>query len=383
MITINKHGGVCFMIIGVPKEIKANENRVAITPAGVEAFVKAGHKVFIENTAGLGSSITDEEYMAAGAVMLDTPKEVYEKADMIIKVKEPLPSEYDLMKENQIIFTYLHLAPEPELTKAMLDKKVIGIAYETVQPEDGSLPLLAPMSEIAGRMSIQIGARLLEKMSGGRGMLLGGVSGVAPARVVIVGGGNVGMNAAKMAVGLGADVTVLDVSIKRLAYLDDIFGNRIKNLMSNSYNIAQALKGADLLIGAVLIPGARTPKLVTEEMVKSMNPGGAIVDVAIDQGGTVMTMDRITSHADPTFIKHGIVHYSVPNIPGAVPRTATFALTNATMPYALRIANMGAEAAMKADIALKRGLNTYKGKLTYKAVADDQGLEYTSADEVL
>ena len=371
------------MIIGVPKEIKANENRVAITPAGVEAFVKAGHKVFIEKTAGLGSSITDEEYMAAGAVMLDTPKEVYEKADMIIKVKEPLPAEYDLMKENQIIFTYLHLAPEPELTKAMLDKKVIGIAYETVQPEDGSLPLLAPMSEIAGRMSIQIGARLLEKLSGGRGMLLGGVSGVAPARVVIVGGGNVGTNAAKMAVGLGADVTVLDVSIKRLAYLDDIFGNRIKNLMSNSYNIAQALKGADLLIGAVLIPGARTPKLVTEEMVKSMNPGGAIVDVAIDQGGTVMTMDRITSHADPTFIKHGIVHYSVPNIPGAVPRTATFALTNATMPYALKIANMGAEAAMKADIALKRGLNTYKGKLTFKAVAEAQGLEYTSADEVL
>jgi len=371
------------MIIGVPREIKANENRVAITPAGVEAFVKAGHKVVVEKTAGIGSSITDEEYAAAGAQMLETSKEVFEQADMIMKVKEPLKPEYDLMKENQVIFTYLHLAPEPELTKAMLDKKVIGIAYETVQPEDGSLPLLAPMSEVAGRMAVQIGARLLEKMSGGRGMLLGGVSGVAPARVVIVGGGNVGANAAKMAVGLGADVTVLDVSIKRLAYLNDIFGNKIKNLMSNSYNIAQALEGADLLIGAVLIPGAKAPKLITEEMVKSMNNGGAIVDVAIDQGGTVMTIDRVTSHADPTFVKHGIVHYSVPNIPGAVPRTSTFALTNATMPYALKLAKMGPEAAMKADIALKRGLNTYKGKLTYKAVADDQGLEYTCADDVL
>ena len=371
------------MIIGVPKEIKANENRVAITPAGVEAFVKAGHKVVIEKTAGLGSSITDEEYVSAGAVMLDMPREVFEQADMILKVKEPLPAEYDLMKENQIIFTYLHLAPEPELTRAMLDKKVIGIAYETVQPEDGSLPLLAPMSEVAGRMAVQIGAKLLEKMSGGRGMLLGGVSGVAPARVVVLGGGNVGTNAAKMAVGLGADVTVLDVSIKRLAYLNDIFGNKLKALISNSYNIAEALKCADLLIGAVLIPGAKAPKLVTEEMVKSMNKGGAIVDVAIDQGGTVMTIDRITSHADPTFIKHGVVHYSVPNIPGAVPRTSTFALTNATMPYALKIVNMGAEEAMRADVALKRGLNTYKGKLTYKAVADDQGLEYSCADDVL
>lgn len=371
------------MIIGVPREIKANENRVAITPAGVEAFVKAGHKVVVEKTAGIGSSITDEEYAAAGAQMLETSKGVFEQADMIMKVKEPLKPEYDLMKENQVIFTYLHLAPEPELTKAMLGKKVIGIAYETVQPEDGSLPLLAPMSEVAGRMAVQIGARLLEKMSGGRGMLLGGVSGVAPARVVIVGGGNVGANAAKMAVGLGADVTVLDVSIKRLAYLDDIFGNKIKNLMSNSFNIAQALEGADLLVGAVLIPGAKAPKLITEEMVKSMNNGGAIVDVAIDQGGTVMTIDRVTSHADPTFVKHGIVHYSVPNIPGAVPRTSTFALTNATMPYALKLANMGPEAAMKADIALKRGLNTYKGKLTYKAVADDQGLEYVCADDLL
>lgn len=371
------------MIIGVPKEIKANENRVAITPAGVAAFIKAGHRVVIEKTAGLGSSITDEEYAAAGAVMLESPQEVFEQADMIMKVKEPLREEYGLLKENQVLFTYLHLAPEPELTKALLNKKVTGIAYETVQPEDGSLPLLAPMSEVAGKMTIQIGARLLEKMSGGRGMLIGGVSGVAPAKVVIVGGGNVGANAAKIAVGLGADVTVLDISVKRLAYLDDIFGNKIKNLVSNSFNIAEAIKGADLVVGAVLIPGAKPPKLITEEMVKSMNPGGVIVDVAIDQGGTVETMDRITSHADPTFVKHDILHYSVPNIPGAVPRTATFALTNATMPYAVKLANMGVEAAAKADVALKRGINTYKGKLTYRAVAEDQGLEYTYVDDLL
>ncbi len=371
------------MIIGVPKEIKAGENRVAITPAGVEAFVKTGHKVLIEKGAGDGSSITDEEYASAGATMLESPAKVYEQSDMIMKVKEPIPAEYDLMKEGQTLFTYLHLAAEPELTKVMLEKDITGIAYETVQLEDRSLPLLAPMSEVAGRMAVQIGARLLEKLSGGRGMLLGGVSGVAPARVVITGGGNVGANAAKMAVGLGADVTVLDISIKRLAYLNDIFGNKIKNLISNSFNIAEALKGADLLIGAVLIPGSKAPKLVSEDMVKSMNPGGAIVDVAIDQGGTVMTIDRVTSHAEPTFVKHGILHYAVPNIPGAVPRTATFALTNATLPYAQRIADMGAVDAMKADAALKKGLNTYKGSITYKAVADAQGAGYTEADQLL
>ncbi|MBA1337071.1 MAG: Alanine dehydrogenase [Firmicutes bacterium] len=371
------------MIIGVPKEIKANENRVAITPAGVEAFVRAGHEVVIEKSAGVGSGITDEEYAAAGAKMLDSNKEVFAKADMIMKVKEPLPPEYNLFKENQVLFTYLHLAPEPELTEALLDKKIIGIAYETVQPNDGSLPLLAPMSEVAGRMAVQIGARLLEKVFGGRGMLLGGVPGVAPAKVVIVGGGNVGTNAAKMAVGLGADVTILDISTKRLAYLDDIFGNKVKTLMSNSYNIAQAVKGADLLVGAVLIPGAKTPRLVTEEMVKTMNKGGVIVDVAIDQGGSIETIDRVTTHENPTYIKYDVVHYSVANIPGGVPRTSTFALTNATLPYALKLANMGAEEAMRADVALKRGLNVYKGKLTFKAVADAHGLEYTDADEVL
>lgn len=371
------------MIIGVPKEIKANENRVAITPAGVEAFVKAGHKVVVEKSAGLGSGITDEEYAAAGAKILNSNKDVFEQADMIMKVKEPLPPEYDLFKENQVLFTYLHLAPEPELTKALLEKKIIGIAYETVQPNDGSLPLLAPMSEVAGRMAVQIGARCLEKVFGGRGMLLGGVPGVAPAKVVIVGGGTVGTNAAKIAVGMGADVTILDINAKRLEYLDDIFGNRIKTLMSNSYNIAQAVKGADLLVGAVLIPGAKTPKLVTEEMVKTMNKGGVIVDVAIDQGGSVETIDRITTHDNPTFEKFGVIHYSVANMPGGVPRTSTFALTNATLPYALKIARMGAEEAMRAGVALKRGLNVYKGKLTFKAVAEAQGLEYTSADEVL
>lgn len=381
--TQNKHKGVFMMIVGVTKEIKKNENRVGITPAGVEAFVKAGHKVIIEKSAGEGSGITDKEYIAAGAEMLDTPKEVFAKADMIMKVKEPLSPEYDLFKEGQILFTYLHLAPDPEQTKALLDKKVIGIAYETVQPEDRSLPLLAPMSEVAGRMAIQIGARILEKIMGGRGLLLGGVPGVLPAKVVILGGGTVGMNAAKMAVGLGADVTILDISPKRLAYIDDIFGNKVKTLMSNSYNLAEALKGADLFVGAVLIPGAKAPKLVTAEMVKGMNKGAAIVDVAIDQGGTVQTMDKVTSHADPVFEKYGVIHYSVPNIPGAVPRTSTFALTNATLPYALKIANMGAEAACKADIALKRGLNVYKGKLAFKAVADEQGLEYTPADEIL
>jgi alanine dehydrogenase len=367
----------------VPKEIKADENRVAIVPAGVEAFVRASHEVVIERSAGTRSGITDDEYVAAGAVVVDSNREVFERADMIMKVKEPQPIEYDLFKENQVLFTYLHLAPERELTKALLERRIIGIAYETVQPMDGSLPLLAPMSEVAGRMAVQIGARLLEKISGGRGMMLGGVPGVAPAKVVIVGGGSVGINATKMAVGMGADVTVLDINPKRMQYLDDLFGNRIKTLMSNSFNIAMAVKGADLVIGAVLIPGAKTPVLVKEEMVKTMNKGGAIVDVAIDQGGSVETIDRITSHANPTFEKFGIIHYAVPNIPGAVPRTSTFALTNATLPYALNIANMGAEAAMKADIALKRGLNVYKGNLTIKAVADAQGLEYVSADQVL
>ena len=365
------------MRIGCPKEIKAQEHRVGLTPAGVYALVRAGHEVYMEDNAGLASGFPNEEYVAEGAKILATAKEVYDIADMIVKVKEPLEPEYELMHEGQIMFTYLHLAPDPEQTQALLRRKVTGIAYETVQLPDRSLPLLSPMSEVAGRLSIQTGARLLESNCGGRGVLLGGVTGVERANVVIVGGGNVGTNAAKMAVGLGANVTVIDLNAKRLAYLDDIFDGRIQTLLSNPYNIARAVKNADLVVGCVLIPGAKAPKLVTEEMVKSMKPGSVLVDVAIDQGGSIETIDRITTHADPYFVKHGVIHYSVANMPGAVPRTSTLALTGATLPYALKIANLGAEEACRRDPALMRGLNTYNGHLTFKAVADDQGLEYT------
>ena len=364
------------MRIGCPKEIKAQECRVGLTPAGVDALVRAGHEVYMEDNAGLASGFPNEEYVAQGAKILPTAKEVYDIADMIVKVKEPLEPEYELMHENQIMFTYLHLAPDPEQTQALLRKKVTGIAYETVQLSDRSLPLLQPMSEVAGRLSIQVGSRLLESNCGGRGILLGGVTGVERANVVIVGGGNVGTNAAKMAVGLGANVTVIDLNVKRLAYLDDIFGGRIQTLLSNSYNIARAVKNADLVVGCVLIPGAKAPKLVTEEMVKTMKPGSVLVDVAIDQGGSIETIDRITTHADPYFVKHGVIHYSVANMPGAVPRTSTLALTGATLPYAVKIANLGAEEACRRDPALMKGLNTYRGHVTYKAVADDQGLPY-------
>ncbi|HBW35281.1 alanine dehydrogenase [Desulfosporosinus sp. BICA1-9] len=370
------------MIIGVPKEIKNNENRVALTPAGVVAFCKAGHQVVIENNAGVGSGISNEEYIAAGAEVLATPADVYTSADMIIKVKEPLSAEYDLFKDGQLLFTYLHLAPEPALTAALLKKNVVGIAYETVQPADGSLPLLIPMSEVAGRMATQIGAQFLEKQYGGKGILLGGVPGVSPAKVTIVGGGIVGINAAKMAIGMGAEVTILDVSNARLRYLDDIFSSKIKTLMSNSYNIAQAVAQADLLVGAVLIPGARAPKLVTEEMVKAMKPGSVIVDVAIDQGGSVETIDHVTTHAEPTYEKFGVIHYSVANMPGAVARTSTFALTNATLPYALKLAKLGYAEAIRTDLALARGVNVIHGKLTYKAVAEALNLEYTPLSDV-
>ena len=349
---------------------------MGLTPAGVDALVRAGHAVYMEYNAGLASGFPNEEYIAQGAQILPTAKEVYNIADMIVKVKEPLEPEYELLHEGQILFTYLHLAPDPEQTQALLRKKVTGIAYETVQLVDRSLPLLSPMSEVAGRLSIQVGARMLESKCGGRGILLGGVTGVERANVVIVGGGNVGTNAAKMAVGLGANVTVIDLNSKRLAYLDDIFGGRIQTLLSNSYNIARAVKNADLVVGCVLIPGAKAPKLVTEEMVKTMKPGSVLVDVAIDQGGSIATIDRITTHADPYFVKHGVIHYSVANMPGAVPRTSTLALTGATLPYALKIANLGAEEACRRDPALMKGLNTYQGHVTYKAVADDQGLEY-------
>lgn len=371
------------MRIGCPKEIKPQEGRVGLTPAGVDALVRAGHQVYMERNAGICSGFTDEEYIAVGAQILATPAEVYGIADMIVKVKEPLVPEYELLREGQILFTYLHLAPDPGQTQALLRKKVTAIAYETVQLADGSLPLLAPMSEVAGRLSVQIGAHLLESNCGGIGILLGGVTGVEKANVVVIGGGNVGLNAAKAASGFGANVTILDLSIKRLAYLDDIFGGRVQTLLSNPFNIAKAVKNADLVIGCVLIPGAKTPKLVTEEMVQTMRPGSAIVDVAIDQGGSIETIDRITTHENPYYVKHGVLHYSVANMPGAVPRTSTLALTGATLPYALKIANMGAETACKADPALLKGLNTYKGHLTFLAVAQAQGLEYTDPTTLL
>ncbi len=365
------------MIIGVAKEIKNNENRVGLTPAGADALVKAGHTVLIEQTAGIGSGFDDESYANVGAQIVADKKKIFDDAELIIKVKEPLEPEYELFHDGQILFTYLHLAPEPALTKALLDKKVTGIAYETVVGRDGrSLPLLAPMSEIAGRMSIQLGAQFLESQYGGRGVLLGGVSGVESGQVVIVGGGVVGTNAAKIALGMRARVTIIDLSIERLRYLDDIFGGKVCTVMSNSYNIAHWTKQADLLVGAVLIPGAKTPQLVTEDMVKSMKRGSVIIDVAIDQGGSIETCDRVTTHDNPTFVKHGVIHYSVANIPGAVSRTSTLALTNVTLPYALKIAGKGWQAACKDDAGLAKGLNTIGGKVTNKNVAEALGLEF-------
>lgn len=372
------------MVIGVSKEIKNNENRVGLTPAGTEALVKAGHKVLIEKSAGIGSGFSDENYISVGAEIIADKKKIFDDSEMIIKVKEPLAPEYELFHEGQILFTYLHLAPEPELTDALLQKKVVGIAYETVVGRDGkTLPLLAPMSEIAGRMSIQLGAQFLESQYGGRGVLLGGVSGVESGQVVIVGGGIVGTNAAKMAVGLGARVTIIDLSIDRLRYLDDIFGGKVQTIMSNSYNISNWTKKADLLVGAVLIPGAKTPKLVTEGMVKEMKKGSVIVDVAIDQGGCVETADHVTTHDNPIFEKFGVIHYSVANIPGAVSRTSTLALTNATLPYALKIANKGWKVACAEDSGLAKGLNTLDGKVTNKPVAEALGKNFTSYEEFL
>ncbi|MCL6600165.1 MAG: alanine dehydrogenase [Alicyclobacillus macrosporangiidus] len=371
------------MIIGVPKELKDNENRVAITPAGVHAFVSAGHEVLIETGAGEGSGFSDASYEDAGARIVPAAADVWNHADMVMKVKEPLPVEYAYFRQDLTLFTYLHLAPEPELTKALMDSGMMAIAYETVQLPDGSLPLLTPMSEVAGRMSIQIGAHFLEKAHGGRGELLGGVPGVPPARVVIVGGGIVGTNAARIALGMGAQVTILDTNVGRLRQLQDIFGNQLRTVMSNAYNLRQELEGCDLLVGAVLIPGARAPKIVTEEMVKGMNPGAVVVDVAIDQGGSVETIDRITTHSNPTYVKHGVVHYAVANIPGAVPRTSTLALTNVTVPYALQLANLGPVSAVRANASLAKGVNVYKGKVTYEAVARSLGLPYTPLEEVL
>jgi len=364
------------MIIGIPKEIKAQENRVSVKPADAMSFVNAGHTVYVETNAGVGSGFTNEEYTEVGAKILSTPKEVYDIAEMIIKVKEPLEPEYGLLRENQILFTYLHLAPDAPQTQALIKSKCIAVAYETVQLDDGSLPLLAPMSAVAGRMAVQMGASLLQKINNGRGVLLGGVPGVEPGHVVVIGAGVVGFNSMQMAVGLGARVTVLDLSVERMSYINNILSGRVTTLMSNSYNIAKSVADADLVVGAVLIPGASAPKLVTRDMVKSMRPGSVLVDVAIDQGGCIETIDRLTSHKDPYYIEHDVVHCSVPNLPGAVPRTSTFALSNATMPYAHQIANKGFEKAMRENPALLKGLNTYKGKVTNESVAEAQGLKF-------
>ncbi|WP_042474641.1 alanine dehydrogenase [Bacillus ndiopicus] len=370
------------MKIGVPKEIKNNENRVAMTPAGVVTLVQAGHEVIIETGAGLGSSFTDADYVAAGAAIVPTAADAW-NAEMVMKVKEPIASEYGYFSEGLILFTYLHLAPEPELTAALLEKKVVGIAYETVQLPNRSLPLLTPMSEVAGKMATQIGAQYLEKTNGGKGILLGGVSGVQRGKVTVIGGGIAGTNAAKIAVGMGADVTVIDLSPERLRQVEDIFGRDVQTLISNPFNIAESVKNSDLVIGAVLIPGAKAPKLVSEEMIKSMQPGSVVIDIAIDQGGIFATSDRVTTHDNPTYEKHGIVHYAVANMPGAVPRTSTVALTNNTVPYALQIANKGYVRACNENPALKLGINTIDGKVVYEAVALDQGLSYTPVDEVL
>jgi alanine dehydrogenase len=370
------------MIIGVAKEIKNNENRVALTPAGTETLKKAGHTVLVEKNAGIGSGFSDDSYAAAGADIVADKRALFDEAEMIMKVKEPLKPEYELFHPGQILFTYLHLAPEPELTKALLARKVVGIAYETIE-RGHTLPLLTPMSEVAGRMAVQVGAHCLEKPFGGKGILLGGVPGVEPAQVVIVGGGVVGFNAAKMAVGMGARVTVIDRSADRLVYLDDVFSGRVTTVMSNSYNIACWVKKADLLIGAVLLPGAKAPKLVSEEMVKTMEPGSVIVDVAIDQGGSVETIDRVSTHDNPTYVRHGVVHYSVANMPGAVARTSTLALTNATIEYALRIADLGWQEALRADPGFAKGLNVYDGKVTFKGVADAHKLPLTPVASVL
>ncbi|MBA2494729.1 MAG: alanine dehydrogenase [Acidobacteria bacterium] len=370
------------MKIGLPKEIKDNEYRVGLTPAGVQALSDAGHELFVQKTAGEGSSFSDEQYVNAGAKMLETADDVWKAGDMIVKVKEPIAPEYPRMRENQLLFTYLHLAPEFELTKQLLKRKVTGVAYETITDKKGTLPLLTPMSEVAGRMSVQVGATYLEKMNGGRGILLGGVPGVPAANVVIIGGGIVGTEAAKMAVGLGAHVTIIDKNLDRLRQLDDIFLSKVQTLASSRYAIEEAISHADLVIGAVLVVGAAAPKLVTREMLKVIPKGAVLVDVAVDQGGCFETT-HATTHSNPTYYEEGVLHYCVANMPGAVPRTSTFALTNATLPYALDLANKGFEKAIREDEGLKEGVNTYGGKLTYEAVAASQDLEYTPLENLV
>lgn len=369
------------MIIGIPKEIKDNEYRVSVTPAGVHSLAGQGHRVLVQAGAGEGSGFSDAEYAEAGATIVPTAADAW-AADLVVKVKEPLPSEYTFLRPGLLLFTYLHLAAEERLTQVLLETKTTAIGYETVQLPDGSLPLLTPMSEVAGRMAVQVGARYLEKMAGGRGKLLGGVPGVAPCNVVILGAGTVGTNAAQIALGMGAQVTIIARNLNRLRYLSEVLHGNLVTMMSNPYNIAAACKSADLLIGAVLAPGAKAPKLVTREMVRSMQPGSVIVDVSIDQGGCVET-SRPTSHSNPIYVEDGVIHYCVPNMPGAVPRTSTYALSNATFPYVERLAAQGFVAAVKADQALAKGVNTYAGHLTCKGVAEAFGLAFTPLETLL
>ena len=370
------------MKIGVPKEIKTNENRVAMIPVGAELLKDYGHEILVEKGAGVGSGFQDSDYQLAGAKIVNSPAEIFGAADMIVKVKEPLPAEYPLLRAGQIVFTYFHFAASRELTDAIIKSKCIAIAYETVQTPDRALPLLVPMSEVAGRMSIQVGARCLEKLFGGKGILLGGVPGVEPARVVILGGGVVGTNAAKIAAGLGAHVQILDISLERLRYLDDVMAKNVTTIMSNPANIRKAISEADLVVGGVLIPGAKAPRLITREMLKLMRPGSVIVDVAVDQGGCVETI-HATTHENPTYEIDGIVHYGVANMPGAVPMTSTVALTNATLPYAIQIANNGYPKCVQESSALAMGVNVVRGQVTYKGVAEAFNLPYAPLEDVL
>ncbi|HLA13699.1 MAG TPA: alanine dehydrogenase [Gemmatimonadaceae bacterium] len=370
------------MKIGVPKEIKTNENRVALVPAGAEAFVAAGHSVLMEKGAGEGSGFPDEAYASVGAKIGPDADAVWRESDMIMKVKEPIAKEWPRMRRQQLIFTYFHFAADEKLTRAHLDSGAVCVAYETVELPSRELPLLTPMSEVAGRMAVQEGAKYLEKLYGGRGVLLGGVPGVAPAKVVVLGGGIVGINAAKMAAGLGAKVTVLDLSLERLRYLSDVMPANVTLIYSNRHNILEQISTADLFIGAVLIPGAVAPRLIRREDLKTMQPGAVIVDVAIDQGGCVETI-KATTHENPTYIVDGIIHYGVANMPGGVPRTSTLALTNATFPYAMQLANKGWKQALKENPALKKGLNVVDGKVTYAAVAEAFGLPFTPPDSYL
>lgn len=370
------------MIIGVPKEIKNNENRVALTPAGAQELVKKGHTVYVQETAGDGSGFNDQEYIQAGAAMIADAAEVYQRAEMIMKVKEPIEPEYKLIKKDQLIFTYFHFASHEPLTRAMMDNGSVCLAYETVTRADGSLPLLVPMSEVAGRMSVQEGAKYLEKPLKGRGILLGGVPGVRPAKVLILGGGVVGTNAAKIAAGMGADVTIMDVNLPRLRYLDDVMPRNVRTMVSNDYSIRELVKDHDLIIGGVLIPGAKAPKLITRDMLKTMRPGTVLVDVAVDQGGCIETCTP-TTHENPTFIIDDVVHYCVANMPGAVPYTSTQALTNATLPYAVRLANDGWKKACGESAELRSGLNIIQGEVVYKAVADAFDLPYVDVKKFL